>query len=277
MSAKPLQTLFSLSGCLGETAFEREERENEQIELFLKNNNLTATKDVSGLYYAITKAGNGPTVRIDSIAEVTVNYKGYLLDNRVFDQSTTPVSFSPTAVIPGFQIGLTKMNLGSKITMLMPSRLGYGGAPPSGIPSDAILAFDVELLSMKTRAAIDEEIILKYIKDNNLTMQKHPSGMYYVITEAGAGGSPSATSQVTVRYKGYLTNKNIFDQTVGTNTAEFNLSGLIEGWKVGIPLLKKGGKITMILPSKMGYGARAQGTIPPNSVLLFEVELVDFR
>jgi FKBP-type peptidyl-prolyl cis-trans isomerase FkpA len=269
--------LLFLSACLGETNFEREEKEKAEIELYLKNNSITAQKDDNGVYYAITQAGTGRVARADSIAEVTINYKGYLLNKQIFDQSTAPVTFPLEGLIPGFQIGLSKMNKGSKASIFMVSRLGYASNPPQGIPSNAVLAFDIELLDLKTRDQVDEAIILKYIADNKLTMQKHSSGMYYEITAPGSGGSPSASSVVTVRYKGSLTDKTVFDQTTGTNTAEFGLSGLIEGWKIGIPLLKKGGKMTMILPSRLAYGNRAQGRIAPNSVLIFEIELVDFK
>ncbi len=79
-----------------------------------------------------------------------------------------------------------------------------------------------------------------------------------------------------VKYKGYLTDGTVFDQTTGSLSATFSLSGLIEGWQEGIPLLKKGGKGTFFLPSALGYGPSGAGSIPPNTVLIFEIELLDF-
>ncbi len=122
----------------------------------------------------------------------------------------------------------------------------------------------------------DRKIIEQYLKDNNLTATAHPSGLYYSITEPGTGGSPSTSSRVIVRYKGYLTDGTIFDETTGNQTRAFQLSSLIPAWQIGIPLLKKGGKGKFFVPSGLGYGSSATDDIPANSVLIFEIELVDY-
>ena len=124
------------------------------------------------------------------------------------------------------------------------------------------------------QAEIDEQIILDYLSDNNLTAQRDPSGIYYIITHEGDGEHPTAQSTVSVYYKGYLTDGSVFDQT-GVGTATFNLQGLIEGWQIGIPLLKEGGEGTFFIPSALGYGSQARPGIPANSVLIFEIELVE--
>ena len=80
---------------------------------------------------------------------------------------------------------------------------------------------------------------------------------------------------MTVNYKGYLLNKNVFDQS--TKPVQFPLSNLIEGWKICIPLLQKGGKGTFFIPSQLGYGPSGTGSIPGNSVLVFEIELLDWK
>lgn len=129
----------------------------------------------------------------------------------------------------------------------------------------------------------DEEIlkqdlkeIEKYLDDNNLTAQVTASGLHYIIEEPGTGGNPNKNSYVTVRYKGYLLDGAVFDQTEGTATASFNLSGLITGWQEGIPLLQKGGKGKFFIPSKLAYGRGGSGNIPPNTPIAFDIELVDF-
>ncbi|MFN9955636.1 MAG: FKBP-type peptidyl-prolyl cis-trans isomerase, partial [bacterium] len=73
-----------------------------------------------------------------------------------------------------------------------------------------------------------------------------------------------------------LLDGTIFDQTTGNQTATFPLANLIPGWQEGIPLLQKGGKGTFLLPSALGYGPNPVGPIPANSVLIFEIELIDF-
>jgi FKBP-type peptidyl-prolyl cis-trans isomerase FkpA len=126
------------------------------------------------------------------------------------------------------------------------------------------------------QAQIDDEIIRQYLEEHNIQATKHDSGLYYIITKEGSGDHPNINSTVEVKYKGYLTNGSVFDQTQGSNTITFPLKNLIKGWQIGIPLLKKGGEGTFFLPSELGYGNQNSGTIPANSVLIFEIVLVDF-
>lgn len=119
--------------------------------------------------------------------------------------------------------------------------------------------------------------ILEYIETNNLDAIEHISGLYYTIDEEGTGTEmPSPNSVVEVKYKGYLTDGFVFDESRGENPAEFSLSQVIPGWRIGITLMKKGGKSTFIIPSNLGYGFRGSGAIPPNAVIIFEVELINF-
>ncbi|MEI6409778.1 MAG: FKBP-type peptidyl-prolyl cis-trans isomerase [Bacteroidota bacterium] len=69
----------------------------------------------------------------------------------------------------------------------------------------------------------------------------------------------------------------ILDPKPSLQMATFPLSSLIKGWQEGIPLLKKGGKGTFFIPSALGYGSQDQGAIPANSVLIFEITLVDYQ
>ncbi len=125
----------------------------------------------------------------------------------------------------------------------------------------------------------DIEKIENYISSHNLTAESTASGLHYIITEPGSGGHPTSSSSVTVKYVGkLLKNEKVFDQTTGTETRTFALSGVIKGWQEGIPLLQKGGKGTFFIPSALGYGpyGSPSGTIPANAPLIFEVELVSF-
>ncbi|MDZ4703371.1 MAG: FKBP-type peptidyl-prolyl cis-trans isomerase [Saprospiraceae bacterium] len=124
---------------------------------------------------------------------------------------------------------------------------------------------------------IDRAIILNYIADNNLTAVEHESGIFHVITVPGSGGSPTLSSNVKVKYKGYLTDNVTFDETTGNNTIEFPLQNLIQGWQIAIPLLQKGGKGKFLIPSALGYGSNPPPGIPRNAVLVFDIELVDFN
>lgn len=124
---------------------------------------------------------------------------------------------------------------------------------------------------------LNNEEILTYLADNNITAEKHESGFYYTITKTGDGNYPPSSATVKVKYLGKLTDGTIFDQTTNDQSAEFPLVNLIEGWQIGIPLLDKGGKGTFYIPSSLGYGSQSNGSIPANSVLIFDIELVDFN
>ncbi len=130
-------------------------------------------------------------------------------------------------------------------------------------------------ISPQEQLKIDVKKIEDYLADNNLVAQSTASGLHYIIEEPGSGGSPNLSSTVTVKYKGYLLNGNVFDQS-GNNSVTFPLSNLILGWQEGIPLLQKGGKGQFFIPSALGYGRSGSGSIPGNSVLIFDIELVSF-
>ena len=112
-----------------------------------------------------------------------------------------------------------------------------------------------------------------YLEDNNLTAIKTDSGLHYIVTEEGNGQFPTASNAVTVNYKGYYTDGQVFD---ANDNISFPLTAVIAGWTEGIPKLSKGGKGILLIPSVLGYGSSGQGSIPANTVLLFDVTLLDF-
>ncbi|MCL4132880.1 UNVERIFIED_CONTAM: hypothetical protein GTU68_053231 [Idotea baltica] len=121
------------------------------------------------------------------------------------------------------------------------------------------------------------EEIEKFINDNSLDALSTPTGLHYVIEQEGNGEHPTIDDVVTVHYHGYLTNGDVFDSSVERNQPiSFGLRQVIQGWQEGIPLFSKGGKGKLLIPSHLGYGSQSQGGIPANSVLIFDVELIDF-
>lgn len=109
-------------------------------------------------------------------------------------------------------------------------------------------------------------------------VKKTASGLLYKIEKAGEGKSPSATDTVKVHYKGTLTDGTVFDSSYERGEPiEFQLNQLIPAWIEAIPMLKKGGKMEIVLPPELGYGSHSAGKIPPHSTLIFEIELLDFK
>ena len=130
--------------------------------------------------------------------------------------------------------------------------------------------------SAEEQLAYDIELIKKYISDKSLTALSTPEGVYYTTDVAGTGTQmPTPSNIITVKYKGYLLDGTVFDQN--TTGVDFRLGSLIRGWQIGFQKFKKGGKGKLLVPSALGYGSTGQGSIPKNSVLVFDVELVDIK
>lgn len=129
----------------------------------------------------------------------------------------------------------------------------------------------------QSQAEKDEEEILSYLSANSLNAEKTTSGIFYIIDVEGSGAHPTEFASVEVYYEGRLTNDKVFDSTDPNESAEFNLFQVIEGWQIGIPLFKKDGKGTLFIPSRFGYGTKGTANIPKNSVLIFDIELLNFQ
>ena len=105
-----------------------------------------------------------------------------------------------------------------------------------------------------------------------------PSGLQYKVINPGSGPSPNATSTVKVHYRGTLIDGTEFDSSHKRGQpAEFGVGQVIRGWTEALQLMKKGAKYELTIPSELAYGPRDSGSIPANSVLNFEVELLDFK
>lgn len=112
---------------------------------------------------------------------------------------------------------------------------------------------------------------------NGITATAHPSGLYYQIIDMGTGPKANASSRISITYTGKLMNGQTFDEQLTPNGAPWALSGLIEGWIIGIPLINEGGHIKLLIPSSLAYGCERYYEIPGNSVLYFDIHLVDVQ
>jgi FKBP-type peptidyl-prolyl cis-trans isomerase len=135
--------------------------------------------------------------------------------------------------------------------------------------------------------------IKKYIADHNLKTTETPEGLNYVVTQPGSGPNPVIGDTVLVNY----TVKYLNDQVLETSSADvakkakkfspmaqykpipvaLGSQGLIQGWNVGMLLLNKGAKATLVVPSKLAYGEQGNRQIPPFTPLTFDVELVSIK
>ncbi|SMC40881.1 FKBP-type peptidyl-prolyl cis-trans isomerase [Cellulophaga tyrosinoxydans] len=125
----------------------------------------------------------------------------------------------------------------------------------------------------KDYTAQNEAEISAYLAANNLSATRSESGLYYIVNEPGTGTQPSAASTVTVAYKGYFLNGEVFDDSEGSGVT-FSLSRVIKGWTEGIAYFKEGGSGILLVPSHLGYGSSKYGPIPGGSVLIFDINLI---
>ncbi|MBL0926722.1 MAG: peptidylprolyl isomerase [Phycisphaerales bacterium] len=110
-------------------------------------------------------------------------------------------------------------------------------------------------------------------------VQKLPSGLWFIDAKVGDGPAPAGpTSTVRVHYTGWLTNGTKFDSSRDRGQdISFPLNGVIKGWTEGVGSMKTGGRRWLIIPAGMAYGAAGRPSIPPNSVLVFDVELFETK
>lgn len=263
------------------------------IDSFLSDNSINAQTTDSGVRYVITQGGSGGTPQNGT--RVYVNYTGYTLDSTYFDTSIEAVAiekdihnaqrlYQPLQfmvgrgdVIQGFNDGVKQLNVGAKATIFMPSTLAYG---------TDILVFDVEMLDMGCDLfplTIREEQLVKdsiaidaYLQEHNIIAETHPSGVRYVINDAGSGISPDLCDIVSVTYEGKIMDTgNVFETRV--SPVDYFLDQLIQGWYIGLPLIAEEGSITLYIPSVYGYGSAGSGSIPGDANLIFTIDLVEVK
>ena len=117
--------------------------------------------------------------------------------------------------------------------------------------------------------------ITTYLKKKNIDCERSPSGLYYSIVEKGEGRDIQYEDIVSFTYKGSLLNGKIFADQI--DPVEFEVSKLIGCWKEVMLNLKPGGKAFLVSPPQLGYGTHQLKDIPKNSILVFEMEVIEVK
>ena len=145
--------------------------------------------------------------------------------------------------------------------------------------NDVVESKKAEDLVKSKQLSVDSELIENYLKENNIDATKTESGLYYEITKKGTGVNVSARDNVTVHYTAMFLDGEVFDSSLSRNKPlSFDLGRgmVIRGWDEGITYFNKGAEGKLYIPSLLGYGAAgAGGVIPPNAVLIFEIQVLD--
>lgn len=279
--------------------------EPEKISTFLNENNITTEPLEGGLIVNHTKVGSGNL--IENGNHVDLHYKVKVIDQDWFEdtraRNQTYMHLVGTGRFSeGFDQALLTMKKGGIATIIIPSNLAFGVDGVQGIiPPYSPLVFEVEVVNVLTKeefekiqaeeqakmqaeaeAAVEKERVemQQYLDDNNIKLAPTASGLYYIENEKGNGIKAEPGKTVTVHYDGYLLDGTKFDSSRDKGqTFEFVLGQgqVIPGWDQAIEYMNIGTKATFIIPSRLAYGTRGSGRIPPNSPLRFEVELIDVK
>lgn len=143
-----------------------------------------------------------------------------------------------------------------------------------------LLAVLIILSSCKTYNDEDlsnfDQQIQEYLKENNLQYEKSESGMYYSIINIGDGDEHiRITDEVTFMYKGSFLSGEVFQIINEQDALTFQVRDLITGWQEALSYVTNHGKIHLIIPPHLGYGNKKTGLIEPNSILVYELEVLE--
>jgi peptidylprolyl isomerase len=236
-------------------------------------------KTASGLQYYDISLGEGPQAA--KLATVVTGYALWIKTVSGYDfldssEGGSPVSFvlgKGDTVFPGWEEGVAGMKVGGKRLLVIPPELGLGAEGGGNVPANSTLVMEIELVSSKEPQAA--------VKVNEQDYTTTQSGLKYYDLKVGSGSSPTIGQTVVVHYTGWLQDGTQFDSSVDRGqpfSFQIGKGAVIPGWDEGVLTMKIGGKRQLLIPPSLAYGASGSGnTIPPNSTLIFEVELLEIK
>ena len=240
----------------------------------------------SGLKVAILQEGTG-AVAAKGLA-VDVQYTGWVEGGRIFDSTSQKKALFQFVLgsgdaLKGLEEGIAGMKVGERRRLTVPPALGYGtaGQPTMRVPADATLIYDVALVGVTvpgdipaTSAAQEPETAppVKPISESTL-----PSGLKIEILQEGAGEVARKGQSAAVHYTGWVLRGRKFDSSRDRgNPFTFTIGArqVIVGWDEGAEGMKVGERRRLTIPPAIAYGSQGRAKIPPDSTLVFDIELV---
>lgn len=248
-------------------------------------------RTASGLAYADETVGTGAMPQLGQ--RVAIRYTARHVDKNgkpaaEFESNTNPKAMvrewllgEKEAMIVGVQEGLLTMRPGGKRRLFIPADLAYGavGAAPAVEPNEP-LYYEVQLVEVSGEPLQPDGKEVRFQGASKLTGPKRtlPDGLLIEDLREGAGPVAGKEARVAVHYMLWLSDGKLLESSRAMRTPQaFNLGKheVIAGWEEGIPGMKVGGLRRLTIPPQLGYGAKGSGLrIPPNSTLVFEVELL---
>jgi FKBP-type peptidyl-prolyl cis-trans isomerase len=280
---------------------QKHKEEISNLLAYIRENKIETAPTASGFYYIESKKGKGPKADTGDICSVyltVTELNGTQLFTN-FNGEPLGIEFGKEFDTEGFMLGLAMMRKGGKAKFIVPSSIGVGIYGTQGVDGFTTLIYEVELKDITPYAVIakrnkEEEkrrnterekltkeeynLLSNYIKNNSIQVKPHSSGMYYIESVKGRGDKAKLGNTVEVHYKLYNIKGEVLDSSLDrgqTFTFQLGAGEVIEGWELGIQMMNKGAKSTFIIPSNLAYGKQGYDSlIPPNTTLVFDIELI---
>ena len=256
-------------------------------------------KDESGLYYKFyLENKDAAQPQLDDVVEVIYGF--YTKDSVIMENAQLRDMITESLYPGDIYTALRKLHVGDSATFIMNGDTFYHYFMGQPFPFEKKeLYFDVKLLNIipkeefekqqaeqmkQYEAMIDElrlsedSLINDYIKTHSIKVKPTTSGLYLIKNVFGKGNSIVKGSKIKVHYTGKLLDGTVFDSSVERGAPIDLVAGqgsVILGWEEALLLMKKGDQATVLIPSRLAYGNRGNGPIPPYTPLLFEMEIME--
>jgi FKBP-type peptidyl-prolyl cis-trans isomerase len=257
----------------------------------------------TGLKYIHHIANKTPKAQMNDVllCHFVMTVKSGGADSVIRNTFKEPMPFAIKVMPPQFKGGIEEGFLmlakNDSISFLVKADSLFKGGMPPFVDAKSNVRFDMRVKDITSEQAFmearqkevemktaeqrgkDEQLIKEYLQKNGINnAQRTNSGLYYTVLQAGEGDTLATGKKVYVHYLGKLLDGTKFDSSYDRGQPldfNYNTGSMIKGFDEGVGFLKKGGKAILFIPSHLGYGDRGAGTIPPFSVLIFEIELVN--
>lgn len=253
-----------------------------EIQAYIQKNNLTGMipdPEGSGFYYQVLEPGTGAAMANKDWILFNYQYKSLKTGQVFYNTSvnSNASNFLGYLASPSFPVAFRKallgQNYGAKLRIIIPSHMAFGknGSTPLNIGSNEIIDATISTYATNLQSELDNTRIVDFLSSKGLTAVNQDR-VYTINVASGAGTSIIDEGSVfKVKYTGRLLDGTVFDSSTD-GTFSTTIAGVISGWKV-LNGHKEGDKIRIFIPSDLGYGTTGSGSIPPNAVLDFDIEV----
>lgn len=272
-------TSASVMSCLDpvQRAIDKASKRNAtEIQEYISKGGGTFQSTSTGIYYRKLKTNDTGTSAKEG-EQALIYYKFYLLSGLLVDSATSasgkPVGilYAQNGIFEGLYTAIGMLKTGEKGEFLIPSEYAFQDQSFQNVPAWSVIRAEVEVVDFRN----EEEQINAYVKDKGLTnVEVTSTGLRFIKqTAAATGAEVKSGDKVSVKYTGKFLNDKTFNSGTFDFTTGKTPGEVIKGFEEAVLKLKVGEKATVIFPSSLGYGTSSNGTIPPYTPLLFDIEV----